>query len=267
MLMGNTMKNVSVIKIGGSTLGNHDTTIEDIVALQKKGKSMVVVHGGGNAVTGWLKRQGVETKFVRGERVTDLPTLEVATAVLAGLVNKEIVGDINCRGGRAVGISGVDGALIEGKMKNPEMGYVGTVEKVNTGLLDALLEAQMVPVISPISLYSVDRPADSAPIININGDPIAGDIAAALHAEKLVFLTDVPGINDGGGKAIPRLSAAEAGVLMESGVISGGMIPKINACIKALTEGVITRIIDGRQPHALLNELEGRDGGTTIFEG
>jgi acetylglutamate kinase len=261
------MNNVSVIKIGGSTLGKRDTTIEDIVALQQMGHSMVVVHGGGNAVTAWLKRQGVETKFVKGERVTDLPTLEVATAVLAGLVNKEIVGAVNCAGGRAVGISGVDGALIEGRMKSEEMGYVGMVEKVNAGLLYALLDARFVPVVSSISLYAVDRPAESAPLININGDPIAGDIAAALLAERLIFLTDVPGISGRDGRVIERLSAAQAESLIENGVISGGMIPKINASLRALNEGVITRIIDGRQPHALLNELEGRDGGTTIFKG
>ena len=115
------MKDITVIKIGGSTLGSRDTTIEDIISLQKKGNLLVIVHGGGNTVTDWLKRHGVETEFVRGERVTDLSTLEVATAVLAGLANKEIVASINCGGGQAVGISGVDGNLIESKMKNPEM--------------------------------------------------------------------------------------------------------------------------------------------------
>ncbi|MFH1646235.1 MAG: acetylglutamate kinase [Chloroflexota bacterium] len=261
-----TMKNVTVVKIGGSTLGSGDTTIEDIVALQKKGAPLVVVHGGGNTVTGWLKRQGVDTKFVRGERVTDLPTLEVATAVLAGLVNKEIVAAINVRGGKAIGISGVDGALIEGKMKSREMGYVGTVARVNPALLETLLQGGFVPVVSPISLYAVDRPADAAGIININADPVAGEIAAALGAARLVFLTDVPGISDASGSLISRLSAAEVEALTASGVISGGMIPKINACLRALNEGTITRIIDGRKPHALLKEVQGQDGGTTIYK-
>jgi acetylglutamate kinase len=260
------MKDITVIKIGGSTFGNRDTTIEDIVALQKKGKSMVVVHGGGSTVTDWLKRLGVETKFVRGERVTDLPTLEVATAVLAGLSNKEITGAINVNGGKAVGISGVDGALMESRAKSKEMGYVGEVVKVNPAVLETLLKAGFIPVVSPISLYSVDKPASAPAIINVNGDPAAGDLAAALGAERLVFLTDVAGITDASGKVLPRISAGEAESMMASGVISGGMIPKINACLKALNTGTITRIIDGRKPHALLKEFDGQDGGTTIYK-
>jgi acetylglutamate kinase len=260
------MKDITVIKIGGSTFGNRDTTIEDIIALQKKGKSMVVVHGGGSTVTDWLKRLGVETKFVRGERVTDLPTLEVATAVLAGLSNKEITGAINVNGGKAVGISGVDGALMESRAKSKEMGYVGEVVKVNPAVLETLLKAGFIPVVSPISLYSVDKPAGAPTIINVNGDPAAGDLAAALGAERLVFLTDVAGITDASGKVLPRISAGEAESMMASGVISGGMIPKINACLKALNTGTITRIIDGRKPHALLKEFDGQDGGTTIYK-
>ena len=181
------MKDITVIKIGGSTFGSRDTTIEDIVALQKQGQSLVVVHGGGNTVTDWLKRQGVATKFVRGERVTDLPSLEVVTAVLAGLVNKEIVAAINVRGGRAVGISGVDGSLVESKVKDKEMGWVGSVEKVNTALLQALLKAGFIPIISPLSLHSIERPGDAPAIINVNGDPIAGDITAAIKREKARF--------------------------------------------------------------------------------
>jgi acetylglutamate kinase len=258
------MKNVIVIKIGGSTFGSGDTTVEDVVALQKQGKSLVVIHGGGKEVTEWLKRQGVATQFIRGERVTDKPTLEVATAVLSGIVNKEITASINVRGGRAVGLSGVDGALIETRVINPDMGYVGAVVKVNPAILEALLKAGFVPVISPVSLYSVDRPADAPPLVNVNGDPVAGDIAAALKAEKLVFLTDVAGIADASGKVLSRLSVKEVEALIASGVIAGGMIPKVNACIKALKAGTVARIIDGRKPHALLIEIEQGDGGTTL---
>jgi acetylglutamate kinase len=260
------MKDITVIKIGGSTFGSGDTTIEDIIALQKQGQSLVVVHGGGNTVTDWLKRQGVATKFVRGERVTDLPSLEVVTAVLAGLVNKEIVAAINVRGGQAVGISGVDGSLVESKVKDKEMGWVGTVEKVNTALLQTLLKAGFIPVISPLSLHSIDRPDGAPAIINVNGDPIAGDIAVALSAKRLIFLTDVAGINDDSDTVISRLSAVEAEALMASGVIAGGMIPKINACLRALNTGSITRIIDGRKPHALLKEFEKQESGTTIYK-
>jgi len=260
------MENVIVIKIGGSTFDSHDTTIEDIVSLQKQGKSLVIVHGGANVVTGWLKRLDISTRFVRGERVTDAPTLEVVIAVLAGLVNKEIVAAINCLGGQAVGISGVDGALIQGKMKSKEMGYVGTVAKVNPAPLEALLSAGFMPVVSPLSLHSVDRPEDAPQIININGDPVAGEIAAALGAERLVFLTVVAGISNQSGEVVSRLSAGEAEALMASGVASGGMIPKINACLRALTVGTLARIIDGRKPHALIDDLEGKGGGTTIYK-
>jgi len=258
------MKNVAVIKLGGATFGKRDTTIADIATLQQRGEPLVVVHGGGASVTDWLKRQGVATKFLRGERVTDLPALEVATAVLAGLANKEITAAINVRGGRAVGISGADGSLIESRQKSREMGYVGEMVRINTGLLETLLKAGFVPVVSPISLYSVDRPEGAPALININSDPIAGDIAAAIKAEKLIFLTDVPGIMDKSGKLIPELSADEAREMIDAGVIVGGMIPKVNACRRALEAGAVVRIIDGKQPHALLKEFDGGNGGTTI---
>jgi acetylglutamate kinase len=260
------MKDIIVIKIGGSTLGSGDTTIDDIVALQKQGVALVVVHGGGSTVTEWLKKLGIGTEFVRGERVTDLPTLEVVTAVLSGLVNKEITAAINLKGGKAVGISGADGALIESKLKDAATGYVGLVEKVNTGLLETLLKGGFIPIVSPISLFSIDRTKGSPALINVNGDPIAGDIAAALGASRLVFLTDVPGINDGSGKLIPRLSVDRAEAMIASGEISGGMIPKVNACLRALKAGVVARIIDGRKPYALLGEIEGDVGGTTIIK-
>ncbi|HTY81353.1 MAG TPA: acetylglutamate kinase [Dehalococcoidales bacterium] len=260
------MKNITVIKIGGSTFGSGDTTVEDIVALQKKGHALVVIHGGGSAVTDWLKRQGTATRFVRGERVTDLPTLQVATAVLSGLVNKEITAAINLRGGKACGISGADGALIESAVKDPEMGFVGSVVKVNAALLETLLNGGFVPIISPISLYSQNRSADAPLLVNVNGDPVAGDIAAAIKAARLVFLTDVIGIADASGKVCERLSEIEAQELIKSGIIAGGMIPKVNACIKALSAGTLPRIIDGRRPHAIAEELTKPSAGTTIVK-
>jgi len=259
------MKDTIVIKIGGATFGSGDTTIEDIVALQKKSTPLVVVHGGGSTVTDWLKRLNINTKFVRGERVTDLPSLEVATAVLAGLVNKELTAAVNTRGGKAVGISGTDGLLIESKIKDKEMGYVGAVEKVNPAVLEALLKAGFVPVVSPISLLSVDKNNNDPALINVNGDPIAGEIAMALKAKRLIYLTDVDGIKDGSGQTISQITRAEAEGMVSSGVISGGMIPKINACLRALNAGAVARIINGRQPHALLGEINnGGSGGTTI---
>lgn len=258
------MSGVIVVKLGGATLGSHDTTIEDLVYLQKQGRLLVVVHGGGKVGTEWLSRLGISTRFVDGERVTDKATLEVVTAVLAGLVNKEIVAAINSLGGRAVGISGVDGALIQGKVKSEEMGYMGTVVKVEVALLRVLLDSGYIPVVAPVSLYSFDKPDRAPQLLNINGDPVAGEVAAAIAAEKLIFLTDVAGVRDRSGDLLPWLSPSEAEALMTSGVISGGMVPKIKACLRALTATSTTHIIDGRQQHALLREVEEGGSGTTI---
>ncbi|MCX6003945.1 MAG: acetylglutamate kinase [Chloroflexi bacterium] len=258
------MSKVIVIKIGGATFGQHDPILEDIVALQKKGKSLVVIHGGGNMVTEWLNRQGIETQFVRGERITDKPSLEIITAVLGGLANKQIVATINSLGGRAVGISGVDGALVQSRIANPKLGYVATVVKVDTTLLEALLKAGFIPVISPISYYAFDRPADAPLMLNINGDPLAGEIAAAIEAEKLIFLTDVAGVLDKDGKLLSIITTTQAKELIDSGIASGGMIPKLNACFKATTSKTTTCIVDGRRPHALINAIENDNTGTTI---
>ena len=255
-----------MVKIGGAVFDSRDTTIGDVFHLQQQGRALVVVHGGGNLATEWLSRQGISTRFVHGERVTDKPTLEIVTAVLAGLANKEIVAAINSSGGQAIGISGVDGALIQSKIKDIELGYVGTVVKVNTAPLEALLQAGYVPVVSPLGLHSFDKPDDAPSILNINGDTLAGEIAAAIGAERLIFLTDVVGICDQQGKLLPQLSSSEAEALMVSGVASGGMIPKIKACLRALSSILSARIIDGRQPHALIKELEGQGGGTTIYK-
>lgn len=258
------MKKVMVVKIGGSTLGGQDTTFEDIVYLQQQGRALVVVHGGAKVVTEWLNRQGTPTRMVHGERVTDRPALEMVTAVLGGLVNKEIVATINTLGGRAVGICGADGALIQSRLRDDNMGYVGAVVKVDVGPLKILLKAGYVPVVAPLGLYAFDRPGNAPRLLNINGDTLAGEIAAAIGAEELIFLTDVPGIRDRQGKLLPRLTPREAEALMASGEASGGMIPKIKSCLKALSRISVTRIIDGRQPHALLREVERRGEGTTI---
>lgn len=257
------MDKAIVVKIGGATLGSHDTAIEDIVALQRQGKAVVVVHGGGKVITDWLNRQGVATRFVQGERVTDQPTLEVVTAVLCGLVNKDIVAAINNLGGRAAGISGADGALIEGKIADKEKGYVGAVTRVNTAILESLLASGFIPVVAPVGL-NADRQTGAPLTLNFNADVIAGEIAAAINAESLIFLTDVTGVSDKEGKILPQLSPAEAEALITSGVASGGMIPKIKSCLRALSAAAKTCIIDGRESHALLKEIKGEGSGTTI---
>ncbi len=258
------MSKVIVIKIGGATLGSHDTIITDVVKLQKQGESLVIVHGGAKVVTEWLRRQGTPTRFVHGERVTDPATLEMVTAVLGGLVNKEIVASINSLGGWAVGITGIDGTLLQGKVRDKEMGYVARIVAVNTTLLEALLSAGFIPVVAPLSMHSGDKP-DGAPLmLNVNGDTVAGEIAAATKAKRLIFLTDVAGIKDQSGKLITELSPNEAEALIASGTVSGGMIPKIRACLRALSHSAVARIIDGRKPQALLREVEGDGVGTTI---
>ncbi|MFC1874213.1 acetylglutamate kinase [Chloroflexota bacterium] len=258
------MGKITVVKIGGATLGSHDTAIEDIVELQRRGETLVVVHGGGKLITEWLDKQGINSRFIQGERVTDQPTLEVVTAVLAGLVNKEITAAINQLGGRAAGISGVDGAVIEGTIKDKAKGYVGEVSRVNPSLLEVLLKSGLVPVVAPLGLNTADRAAKTPPTLNFNADVVAGEIAAALGAERLIFLTDVVGVLNQSGKLLPRLSPQEAEALVSGGTASGGMIPKIKACLRALSRTAATCIIDGRQPHALLKEIEAGGSGTII---
>lgn len=254
----------TVVKIGGSTLGNHDTTIEDLVTLQQKGVSLVVAHGGAKVSTEWLDRLNIPTRFVHGLRVTDVETLQVVIAALAGLVNKHLVAALQARGGRAIGISGIDGGTLEAKFKEPDLGYVGEIAKVNLGPLVAMIDSNYIPVIAPLSLESPAVSQEANFILNVNGDTAAGEIAAALKADRLIFLTDVAGICDSSGNVISKLSQEEATALMSSGVASGGMVPKIQACLRALSTVRTTRIIDGRKPHALLEEMEGAGEGTTI---
>ena len=255
-----------VVKIGGSTLGNKDTTLEDLVELQKQGKPLVVVHGGAKVTSEWLARLGISTTFINGLRVTDAETLKVVAAALGGLVNKELVVAIQALGGKAVGLSGCDGSLLWATIKSPELGYVGEIVTVDPTPLKLLLEAGYMPVVAPISFGSV---GSKTMLLNVNGDAAAGEIAAALAAEKLVFLTDVDSIHDESGKMIPRLNLAEAKEMIASGTATGGMIPKIEASLKSLTTVPIVRIIDGRMSHALLNVIasetkQSQLGGTTI---
>jgi acetylglutamate kinase len=253
-----------VVKIGGSTFGKSDTTVEDLVTLQGKGVPVVVVHGGARMVTDWLSRLNIPTSFINGLRITDLETLKVVTAVLAGLVNKELVAAIWRLGGKAVGLCGADGGLVKARNKTPELGYTGEELKVDAALLKTLLKAGYMPVIAPISLGSLENSDSNMNLLNVNGDTAAGEIAAALHAEKVIFLTDVPGLYDGSKKLISSLSLDEAKDMIASGVASDGMVAKIEACLAALAKVPVTRIIDGKVPHALLNEVEGKGEGTTI---
>ena len=255
-----------MVKIGGSTLGSHDTSLKDLVRLQQEGREVVVVHGGGNVISQWMQRQGLVPRFVGGLRVTDAPSLEIVVAVLTGLINKELVSLMHEFGGRSVGLSGIDGNMVEAKIGNPELGFVGEVTNVNVELIRALLDSGYIPMIAPLGVHVRDGSENAGSPLNINGDTVAGELAYALEAEQLVFLTDVAGVMDGGGRVIRRLDRRRAGILSTSGVIQGGMIPKLSACLRALERSPVANIIDGRQPDALLECLRGNSTGTTIVE-
>jgi acetylglutamate kinase len=248
-----------VIKIGGSTFGKGETVIEDLVALQKEGFNLVVFHGGANEITTWLKRMGIETKIVDGLRVTDKESLRVVLAVLAGAVNKEIVAQIQAKGGRAIGLSGVDGCMLEAEVQTKTHGLIGEVVKVNVEPLQIMLKQGYMPVVAPPS-YGIG----SDKILNVNGDTAAAALAAALGAEKLIMLTDVAGVLDKDGKLLERLDHDKIQALIASGVIAGGMIPKVKACLRALEGTLVAQIIDGRAPHSVIDAVRGKRIGTII---
>lgn len=255
---------IIVIKIGGSTLGQHDTTIEDLVTLQKRRVPVVVVHGGGNAVNDWLARLNIPTRFLQGLRVTDGDTLRVVTAVLAGLVNKELVSEIGRLGGKAAGISGVDGLIVTGRNKNRELGLTAEEVTCDPRLLRVLINNGYMPVVAPVCLNGELKGNEEINLLNVNGDTIAACIAASLQARELVFLTDVPGIYDDSKQVISHIDSGTARDMIESGTASGGMIAKLEAGMIASQQVALTRIIDGRVGHALLDEIEGKGKGTTI---
>jgi acetylglutamate kinase len=252
-----------VVKIGGSTFGSGDTTVEDLVALQKQGRELVVVHGGGALITDWLKRQGIASRFVHGLRVTDAESLKVVTAVLSGLVNKELVAALQKSGGRAAGISGIDGELVTASRPSQELGYAGDVQSVDSRIIQNLLAAGFMTIVSPVSYFPAGTAGEPL-MLNLNGDSVTGDIGVALKAERIVFMTDVPGVKDSRGGYLAELSVKQAGELITTGVALGGMEVKLQACIKAAKAGCVARIIDGRQPHALRDEMLGKVPGTTV---
>jgi acetylglutamate kinase len=248
-----------VIKIGGSTLGSADTTFRDVAWLAATGNVPVVVHGGGAEASKWLDAMQIPSRFERGLRVTDERVLPVVVAVFAGLVNKRIVSAINAAGAPAVGVCGADGRILECRIAAPELGFVGEPVAVHSHAITALHQAGIIPVIGPIGFVPG---VDSDQLVNVNADTVAGNIAAALGADRLVFLTDVEGVRDSEGARIPRLSAETAAGLIADGTIAGGMIPKVEACLHALSLGVSVQIVDGRQP----GMLRALDGAGTSFE-
>ncbi|MBI4338593.1 MAG: acetylglutamate kinase [Chloroflexi bacterium] len=253
-----------VVKIGGSTLSSADTSFHDLVALQQQGRIPVVVHGGGPVISQWMQRQSLAPLFVRGLRVTDAPSLEIVVAVLAGLINKQMVAAITALGGKVVGISGADGALLQAEVSNGELGLVGDVVRVNPEPILGLVCSGYMPLIAPVGIRLPQEGGDGGPLLNINGDTAAGHLAWALGAERLVFLTDVEGVMDADRRVIPHLSLREARALLEAGTAAGGMIPKLEACIRALERVPAARIVDGRVPGALMRALAQEGNGTWV---
>ncbi len=254
-----------VVKIGGSTLGSNDTSLMDLVALQQQGRDVVVVHGGGPVISQWMQRQGIAPRFVNGLRVTDADSLDIVVAVLTGLVNKELVSILHGLGARALGISGIDAGILEARIANPDLGYVGEISRVNPDPIYALLEGGYIPVLAPLAMQERDGSEHAGQALNINGDTVAGELAQALGAAHLIFLTDVPGVMDGNGRVLRRLDRRRAGLLLNSEVVRGGMIPKLEACLRALEKSPVADIVDGRESGALLQCLEGDGGGTRIL--
>ncbi len=258
---------IVVVKFGGHAMTDPDlsrTFAEDVVLLRSVGLKPVVVHGGGPQIGSLLERLGKTSEFRDGLRVTDAETLDVARMVLVGKVGRDIVGAINVHGAQAVGLSGEDGGLITAKARNPELGFVGDVVSIQPGIIERLLAEEMIPVVSTIGSDN------SGQAYNINADTVAGALAGALGAEKVVYLTDVPGLLvdvDDPTSVVARSNVLELESMISSGSISGGMIPKVRACMEAVMSGAgSAHMLDGRIPHVLLLELFTDAGIGTMVE-
>jgi acetylglutamate kinase len=267
---------IVVVKYGGHAMGEEEMArsfARDIVLMEQTAINPVVVHGGGPQIGGMLKRLGIKSEFADGLRITDAATIEVVEMVLAGSINKQIVGFINAAGGKAVGLSGKDGDMVKARKlsrhvsdpgsnieKVVDLGFVGEPERVDTMVLDQILGRDLIPVLAPLATS-----ADGT-TYNVNADTFAGAIAGALKAKRLLLLTDVPGVLDKSKKLIDELTADDARRLIADGTISGGMIPKVETCLYALEQGVEgVVILDGRVPHAVLLELLTDLGAGTLM--
>ena len=267
-----------VIKYGGAAQKEvhlKEAFAQDVVLLNYIGINPVVVHGGGPKISETMKKMGKSPTFIQGQRVTDEETIDIVEMVLGGLVNKEIVSLINRFGGRAIGLTGKDGTLIKAKKKvikkpSPEtgtdeiidIGLVGDVEEINPDVIESLDRSGFIPVVAPVGV------SEEGLTLNINADYVAASVSSSVKAEKLILLTDVPGVLDKRGNLISTLTAKEARSLIRKGIIEGGMIPKVEACLQALKEGVKkAHIIDGRVSHCLLLEIFTQEGiGTEIVQ-
>ena len=260
---------ILVVKYGGNAMINEhlkEQVMEDIVLLWLIGVKVVLVHGGGPEISEMMAKLGKKPEFVNGLRVTDKETVDIVQMVLAGKINKSLVNFLEMKGGKAMGVSGMDGRLIEAKMKDEKLGYVGEITKINIECVTDLLNKGYIPVISTVGCD------DQGNVYNINGDTAAARIAGALEAERLIMMTDIAGLlkdKDDPTTLIPEVTISQANKLMADGVVQGGMIPKVKCCIDAIGHGVKNVVImDGRIPHSILMEILTDEGaGTMVVEG
>ena len=256
---------IVVVKYGGNAMINEalkQQVMEDLVLLHLVGVKVVLVHGGGPEITEMLSKVGKETQFVDGLRVTDAETAEIVQMVLAGKINKSLVNLLGTKGGKAMGISGIDAHIIEAEVKDERLGFVGNITKVNVEPIKNLIDNDYIPVISTVACD------DKGNVYNVNADTAAAYIAGALNAERLISMTDIAGIlkdKDDPTSLIPCIDVAEAKELFNDGTISGGMIPKVECCLEAISKGVKKVVImDGRVPHSLLIETMTDEGAGTM---
>jgi acetylglutamate kinase len=263
---------IIVVKYGGHAMGDEDKERDfarDMVLLEQSGVNPVVVHGGGPQIGAMLKKLGIESRFSGGLRVTDKATMEIVEMVLAGAINKQIVGSINAQGGRAIGLCGKDGNMVTARKvtraSSPgedvvDLGFVGEPDKVDMTVLEQILGRELIPVLAPVAQ------GGDGETYNVNADTFAGAVAGALKAKRLLFLTDVPGVLDKSGQLIKELKVGEIHGLIADGTITGGMIPKVETCIYAIEKGVEgVVILDGKIPHAVLIELLTDHGAGTLI--
>lgn len=250
---------ILVIKLGGSTLENQRVVLQDIIWLHSLGARPILVHGGGPYINEWLKKLELPARFENGLRVTDAQTLEVVRMVLLGQVNQGLVLMASQMGGRVIGLSGTDGNMVRAHIANEHLGFVGEIDNIDPTPLLSLLADNYVPVVAPLG----EGPDGTC--LNINADLVAAHIAGALNAEKLIFLSNVVGICRADGSLIPELTKTEAEKLIDEGVINGGMIPKVTACLDALASVPRVHIVDGREDHVLLRELFTNKGAGTMI--
>ena len=248
-----------VVKLGGSTLEYQQAVLQDLIWLHDLGVKVVLVHGGGPSITAWLQKLHIPTRFEQGLRVTDAQTLEVVRMVLCGQINQELVALASEMGGNAVGLCGTDSHMVQAHLANDRLGLVGEIERLDASLVLHMIDLGYLPIIAPLGL------GPDGTCLNINADLVASHLAGALKAERLIFLSDVNGIRLADGTHLSELNSAQAQALIDEGVIYGGMIPKITACLDALANVPSVHIVNGSTRHVLLYELETHTQiGTTI---